>query len=89
MGVCKFVDELNKLRKSSSYSIDGVESFDYYKKYMHVSRRVEEDLIETINKVNNSKRKTLVLLCGSAGDGKSHLLSYLKNEVKILENYTV
>lgn len=31
MGVCKFVDELNKLRKSSSYSIDGVESFDYYK----------------------------------------------------------
>lgn len=89
MGVCKFVDELNKLRKSSSYSIDGVENFDYYKKYMHVSRRVEEDLIETINKVNNSKRKTLVLLCGSAGDGKSHLLSYLKNEVKILENYTV
>ena len=89
MGVCKFVDELNKLRKSSSYSIDGVENFDYYKKYMHVSRRVEEDLIETINKVNNSKRKTLVLLCGSAGDGKSHLLSYLKNEVKILGNYTV
>lgn len=41
MGVCKFVDELNKLRKSSSYSIDGVESFDYYKKYMHVSRRVK------------------------------------------------
>ena len=32
MGVCKFVDELNKLRKSSSYSIDGVENFDYYKK---------------------------------------------------------
>ncbi len=24
-------------------------------------------------------RKCLVLLCGSAGDGKSHLISYLKN----------
>lgn len=33
----------------------------------------------------------MVLLCGSAGDGKSHLLSYLKNsdEEKLITNYTV
>ena len=80
MGNCKLVDELNRLRKSSSDSIDGIASFDDFNKYMHVSRRAEEDLIDILNKVNSSGKKTLVLLCGSAGDGKSHLLSFLKNE---------
>lgn len=89
MGICKLVDELNRLRKSSSDSIDGIGCFDDFKKYMHVSRRAEEDLIDIINKINETGKKTLVLLCGSAGDGKSHLLSYLKNEVKLLDNYTV
>lgn len=89
MGICKFVDELNKLRKSSSESIDNVEKFDDFKKYMHVTRKLEEDLIEILKKVNESGKKTLVLLCGSAGDGKSHLLSYLKNEEKLLDEYEV
>lgn len=89
MGNCKLVNELNRLRKSSSDSIDGITSFDDFNKYMHVSRRVEENLIDILNKVNSSGKKTLVLLCGSAGDGKSHLLSFLKNEKKLLNNYTV
>lgn len=89
MGICKLVDELNRLRKSSSESIDGIGSFDDFKKYMHVSRKAEEDLIEILRKVALSGKKTLVLLCGSAGDGKSHLLSYLKNDLHLLENYTV
>ena len=89
MGNCNLVDELNRLRKSSSDSIDGISNFDDFKKYMHVSRRAEEDLIEIVNKVNASGKKTLVLLCGSAGDGKSHLLSYLRNEAKILDDYIV
>jgi DNA phosphorothioation-dependent restriction protein DptF len=89
MGNCKLVDELNRLRKSSSDSIDGISSFDDFKKYMHVSRRAEKDLIDILHKVNASERKTLILLCGSAGDGKSHLLSYLKNEAKLLNDYTV
>ena len=32
MGKCKLVDELNRLRKSSSDSIDGIGSFDDFKK---------------------------------------------------------
>ena len=44
MGSCKFVNELNRLRKSSSDSIDNVESFDPFKVYMHVTRTAEEDL---------------------------------------------
>lgn len=91
MGSCKFVNELNRLRKSSSDSIDNVESFDPFKVYMHVTRTAEEDLKNILRKVNDSGKKNLILLCGSAGDGKSHLLSYLKNsdEENLLEGYTI
>lgn len=89
MGNCKLVDELNRLRKSSSDSIDGIGTFDDFKKYMHVSRSAEKDLIEILHKIEDSGRKSLVMLCGSAGDGKSHLLSYLKNDLKLLDNYVV
>ncbi len=91
MGSCKFTNELNRLRKSSSDSIDNVVKFDRFKKYMHVTRKAEEDLKSILRKVNASGRKTLVLLCGSAGDGKSHLLSYLKNsdEENLIADYVV
>lgn len=79
MGVCGLVDELNRLRKSSGDSIDSDKNFDDFKKYMHIKRPVEDDLKDILRCVNASNRKTLVLLCGSAGDGKSHMLSFLKN----------
>ncbi|WP_407399374.1 DNA phosphorothioation-dependent restriction protein DptF [Anaerovibrio sp.] len=91
MGICKFVSALNRLRKSSSESIDNVEKFDDFKLYMHVPRTAEDDLRKILRKVNGSSKKSLILLCGSAGDGKSHLLSYLKNadSEKLLEGYTI
>lgn len=91
MGSCEFTSELNRLRKSSSDSIDSVEKFNEFKKYMHVTRTVEEDLKNILRKINASQKKSLVLLCGSAGDGKSHLLSHLKNsdEEHLIENYIV
>ena len=91
MSICKLTKELNRLRKSSSDSIDNVENFTQFKKYMHVVRKAEEDLRQILHSVNDSGKKTLVLLCGSAGDGKSHLLSYLKNsdDEQLLSEYTV
>ena len=91
MSGCNFTSILNKLRKSSSDSIDHVDSFDGFKEYMHIVRDAEKDLKEVLQQVNSSEKKTLVLLCGSAGDGKSHLLSYLKNSdtEKLLENYII
>lgn len=91
MSECKFIDNLNRLRKSSSDSIDNVDSFDSFKEYMHVVRNAEEDLKVILREVNASSKKTLILLCGSAGDGKSHLLSYLKNSdpEKLLDDYIV
>ena len=91
MSRCKFIVELNRLSKSSSDSIDNIETFDNFKRYMHVPRNVEKDLKDVLRKVNLSSKKTLVLLCGSAGDGKSHLLSYLRNsdEEKLINGYKV
>lgn len=91
MSGCNFISKLNKLRKSSSDSIDNVDSFDSFKEYMHVIRDAEVDLRTVLQQVNVSAKKTLVLLCGSAGDGKSHLLSYMKNSdtENLLEKYVI
>ena len=89
MNNCDFVSVLHKLRKSSKDSIDDIDSFSPFKDYMHIKRKVEYDLKKLLKNVNKSGKKTLILLCGSAGDGKSHLLSFLKNndDEKLLENY--
>lgn len=76
---CEFMQELRKLRKLSMESVENTLSFNTFKKYMHVRRPVEDDLRNMLVHVNNANKKTLILLCGSAGDGKSHLLSYLSN----------
>lgn len=89
MANCRFVDELYRLRKSSRESIDNIEKFDDFKRYMHIVRKAEKDLKEILTSVNASGKKTLILLCGSAGDGKSHLLSYLRNEERMLNDYLV
>ena len=76
---CNFISELSKLRKLSMESVENTVSFDKFKKYLHVLRPVEVDLRTLLNRVNSANKKTLILLCGSAGDGKSHLISYLRN----------
>lgn len=76
---CSFIAELSKLRKLSVESVENTTSFDEFKRYLHVLRPVETELRDLLVKINGANRKTLVLLCGSAGDGKSHLMSYLRN----------
>lgn len=43
MSVCDFIIELNRLRKSSSESIDNTNKFDEFKEYIHVERTAERD----------------------------------------------
>ena len=67
---CAFIAELSKLRKKSIESVGNVTSFDEFKKYLHVLRPIETELRNLLKKITESNQKTLVLLCGSAGDGK-------------------
>jgi len=47
--MCKLVEELQKLKKSSNESIDNEQNFSDFKKYMRVKRQVEKDLEAIIN----------------------------------------
>lgn len=80
---------INKLKISSSEAIDHPDQFDFYKKYMHVDRKIDHD-VKKILKERTSQRKNLVLICGDVGDGKSHLLATLKNsEQNLIQNYSI
>lgn len=86
---CQFVTKLSILRKSSSESVDNALIENEFKKHMHVKRSVEDELRNVLRKINSSQNKCLLLLCGSAGDGKSHILSYLKHsdDEKLLNDF--
>ena len=64
----------------SQHSIDSVQngkSFTEWDNYMHVDRPIEDKLYEKMDQID-AAGGGIVLLVGSAGDGKSHLLSRIR-----------
>ncbi len=64
----------------SQHSFDSVQngkSFTKWDEYMHVDRPIESKLMEKMDEIDNAGGG-IVLLVGSAGDGKSHLISRIK-----------
>lgn len=51
-------------------------------KFLHVTRPTEERLCELINTATPDAAQ-LILLCGNVGDGKSHLLSHLRQSGRL------
>lgn len=75
--------ELSKLRAQSSEAVDHANKFDAFKEYMHVTRPIENDLLDIVRNRKESK-KNLIFVCGNVGDGKSHLVAYLNQHEKEL-----
>lgn len=75
---CLFISELRRLSKLSAEAVENTDSFNELNSYLHVMRNTEADFQNLIASISDVGHKQLVLVCGSAGDGKSHLLSYLK-----------
>jgi len=75
---CELIAQLKKLQKSAPESIDNANSLDAFKAYLHVENEVERELRTLLRCANAKQSKCLVLVCGSAGDGKSHVVAYLK-----------
>ncbi|WP_102706500.1 DNA phosphorothioation-dependent restriction protein DptF [Terribacillus saccharophilus] len=81
--------ELTRLRASSQEALENVGKFNKFKNYMHVTRSIQLNL-ETELKAAKQEDKKLILLAGSVGDGKSHLLSYIQeNKPELLEGITI
>lgn len=82
------IDELGKLKESSREAVESLNKFSSFKNYMHIERKVQEQLEKLILKANESNRSQLILVCGSVGDGKSHIISYFKNKYpQIISNF--
>ena len=88
---CEFISELRRLSKLSAEAVQNLDHFDPLKKYMHITRHTEIDFKQLLLKIAEVNHKQLVLVCGSTGDGKSHLLSYFKysDQDQILDSYTI
>ncbi len=74
------IEVLKKLKESSKEAVENIQSFSTFKKYMHVERKVQRELKELLDKCLQSTKSQLILVCGGVGDGKSHLISYLKEK---------
>lgn len=76
----KLLDKLRMLQSSSKESVVNADSFGEFREYMHIDRPIQHSLIETLEKVSNESVPQLIFLSGSVGDGKSHLLAFLKEK---------
>lgn len=88
--VSKFLQQSKVLLTSAPEAVVHANHFGTLQKYMHVVRPIEQSLIETLEEANKKNEPQLILLCGSAGDGKSHLLAYMKDEYsELIEDYII
>ena len=72
----------NAFRHLSQFSVDSVQSgikFTDLDEYMHVVRPIENKLKEKMREIDE-EGGGIICLVGSAGDGKSHLISRVKKE---------
>ncbi|WP_213421290.1 DNA phosphorothioation-dependent restriction protein DptF [Bhargavaea massiliensis] len=67
---------ISRLKDSSKEAIENANGLSEFKKYLHVDRDIQKELIHYIKSEIPPK---LILLSGGVGDGKSHLLAYLKS----------
>lgn len=79
---------LNELTKLNTSSIEAVEddNLSEFKEYLHVDRPIQDDFLAALNQAAGSDSSHLVMLCGSVGDGKSHLIANLKKKKPNLLN---
>ncbi|KRU27451.1 DNA phosphorothioation-dependent restriction protein DptF [Clostridium sporogenes] len=84
------IQELSRLKESSKEAVEGLGEFTPFKRYMHIEREAQKELQDLILKANESNEAQLILVCGSVGDGKSHIISYFNNNYSdVMKNFTL
>lgn len=79
-GESYLLTQLSKLQESSQEAIENSNQFSTFKEYLHVKRSIEDDLEKVLRSSTETSQSKLIFLCGSVGDGKSHLLAYIKHK---------
>lgn len=77
------IQELSKLKESSKEAVEGLNKFSDFKKYMHITRDAQNELEDLIMNACEKENAQLILVCGSVGDGKSHIISYFKDKYPV------
>jgi DNA phosphorothioation-dependent restriction protein DptF len=84
------VEMLSRLKESSLEAVESSKKMNSLTKYMHVTRPVQKEFDNILKNASVSDKAELILLCGSVGDGKSHLLSYYNdNYPELMNNYQI
>ena len=82
--------EVSRLKDSAKEAIENANEFSRFKEYMHVDRKIQLDLEKVLQNQSQKTEASLILLCGSVGDGKSHLLAYMnKKYPEIMKDYFI
>lgn len=81
-----FIEQLTVLQTSSIESVVHADVFTNFQHYMHVERPIQKQFIAALETAEASSEANLVMLCGSVGDGKSHLISYVQEAYPNLLN---
>lgn len=84
------LNEISKLSSSSQEAVESSSSLDSFKSYLHVERSIQSEFLSLLDKASVTNKAELILLCGSVGDGKSHLLAYVNENYKdILSKFKI
>lgn len=78
-------NELSKLNIASKEAVEDSEGLNEFKEYLHIERKIENDFKDVLERSKNVKSK-LIMLLGSVGDGKSHLISQMQTKYSKLMN---
>ena len=76
--MCQFIEAMEGLKSSSNFSVAN-ENFSKFNEYMHIPSKMDIQLKKVIEAAM-VKEKSLVLVCGNSGDGKSHLIANFINQ---------
>ena len=83
MNTSEYLELIQTLSQGSLSSVQSGKDLSKLDQYLHIKRSIEDVLCEKMDSVN-VENGGIVLLVGSAGDGKSHLVSTIRSR----EEYT-
>lgn len=79
----KLIKVFKRLSQGSKQSVQNGQDLDDFDKYLHVERPIEKAVRKEMDEIR-AQNGGLLLLVGSAGDGKSHMIASLKKTILTL-----